>query len=92
MGAGMAMGQQMANSMNINNTSTPPPLPNQIAQYFIAIDGKQEGPYSLEVIEKELLTGKISNDTLLWTQGMNGWTKASTILTSSFAQTPPPLT
>lgn len=92
MGAGMAMGQQMANSMNINNTSTPPPLPNQIAQYFIAIDGKQEGPYSLEVIEKELLTGKISNDTLLWTQGMNGWAKASTILTSSFAQTPPPLT
>ena len=92
MGVGMAMGQQMTNSMHVNaSTSTPPPLPNQIAQYFVAIDGKSEGPLSLEEVEKELLSGKIADDTLLWTQGMNKWAKASTILTSSFAQTPPVL-
>ena len=89
MGAGMAMGQQMANSMN--QTSTPPSLPNEIAQYFVAIKGKSEGPYSLEVIEKEILTGKINNDTLIWTQGMKEWAEASTILSSNFIQTPPPL-
>ncbi len=91
MGAGMAMGQQMANSMNVNSNATPPPLPNQIAQYFVAIDGKSEGPFSLEDVEKDLLSGSITNDTLIWTQGMSKWAEASTILTSSFAQTPPPL-
>ena len=91
MGAGMAMGQQMANSMNTNNTSTPPALPNQIAQYFIAIEGKEEGPYSLEEVEKYLLSGKIKKETLLWTQGMKDWEKAENIFSKSFSQTPPPL-
>jgi len=92
MGAGMAMGQQMANSMNSNTTTTtPPPLPNQIAQYFVAIEGKSEGPFSLEAVEKELLLGKINGDTLIWTQGMDGWEKASTVLSNISTQTPPPL-
>lgn len=91
MGAGMAMGNQMANSIHTNHPATPPPIPNQIPQYFLAIDGKSEGPFSLEEVEKELLSGKINNDTLIWTQGMKGWAEASTVLSSSFAQTPPPL-
>ena len=91
MGAGLAMGQQMTNSMGQTNAATPPPLPNKIAQYFVAIDAKQTGPYTLEEIEKELLSGTISQDTLLWTQGLKEWTKASTLLSDSFLQTPPPL-
>ena len=91
MGAGMAMGQQMANSMNANHTTTPPPLPNQIAQYFVAIEGKEEGPYSLEEIEKHMISQRITKDTLLWTQGMKKWEKASTVLSNTFKQTPPPL-
>jgi membrane protease subunit (stomatin/prohibitin family) len=90
MGAGLAMGQQMTNSMN-QSSNTPPPLPNKIAQYFVAIDAKQTGPYSLEEIEKELLSGSITEETLLWTQGLSEWTKASTLLSDSFIQTPPPL-
>jgi len=92
MGAGMAMGQQMANSMQQpNSTSTPPPLPNQIAQYFVAVDGESDGPYSLEAVEKKLLSGDITKETLLWTQGMDGWEKASSVLSATFRQTPPPL-
>ena len=92
MGAGMAMGQQMANSMQQpNSTSTPPPLPNQIAQYFVAINGESDGPYSLEAVEKKLLSGDITKNTLIWTQGMDGWEKASSVLSATFAQTPPPL-
>jgi len=95
MGAGLAMGQQMANSMSQASTNTatntPPPLPNKIAQYFVAIEGKQTGPYSLEEIEKELLSGTISKETLLWTQGLSEWTKTGTLLSDSFLQTPPPL-
>lgn len=88
MGAGLAMGQQMANSMNNN---TPPSVPNQIAQYFVAIGSKSEGPYSLEVIESEIKAGSITKQTLVWTQGMKEWAEASTILKDSFNQTPPPL-
>ncbi len=90
MGAGMAMGQQMANSMH-SGTSTPPPLPNKIAQYYMAIDAKAVGPFSLETVEKKLLSGEINDQTLIWTQGMNGWGKASDILSTTFVQTPPPL-
>ena len=91
MGAGLAMGQQMANSMNASSNNTPPPVPNQIPQYFVAIEGKQTGPFSLEEIEKELLSGHITKDTLLWTQGLKEWAKAGTLLTENFMQTPPPL-
>ena len=91
MGAGLAMGQQMTNSMQHNNTSTPPPLPNQIAQYFVAIEGQSQGPFSLEQVEKNLLSGEIDADTLIWTQGMDDWAKASSILSTTFKQTPPPL-
>ena len=89
MGAGMAMGQQMTNTMNAS--PTPPPLPNKIKQYFVAVEGKQTGPFSLEEIEKELLSGIITKETLLWTQGLETWTKAGSLLSDSFAQTPPPL-
>lgn len=91
MGAGLAMGQQMANSMGQVTAITPPPVPNKIAQYFVAIEGKQTGPFSLESIEKELLTGSITKETLLWTQGLSAWTEAGTLLSDSFLQTPPPL-
>ena len=89
MGAGLAMGQQMSNTMQ--SSSTPPPLPNKIKQYFVAVEGKQTGPYSLEEIEKELLSGTIMKETLLWTQGLETWTKADSLLSDSFMQTPPPL-
>ena len=90
MGAGMAMGQQMANSMN-NIQQTPPALPNKIAQYYLAIEEKADGPYSLEVVENYLQSGKINKDTLLWTQGMQNWEKTSTVLGKNFTQLPPPL-
>jgi membrane protease subunit (stomatin/prohibitin family) len=87
MGAGLAMGQQMANALN----TAPPSPPNQIAQYFVAKEGASTGPFSLEQIEAGILAGNIEAKTLIWTQGMQEWAKASTILSSSFRQTPPPL-
>ena len=91
MGAGLAMGQQMANSINQTNTNTPPPLPNKIAQYFVAVESKSEGPYSLENIQEFINDGSINRETLIWTQGMKKWAEASTVLSDTFSQTPPPL-
>ena len=89
MGVGMAMGQQMADSMK--KTGTPPPLLNTVSQYFVAMEGKSEGPYSLDMIEHSIANGRIDRETLIWTQGMQEWAKASTVLSNSFLQTPPPL-
>jgi len=92
MGAGIAMGQQMAQSMNASTTgTTPPPLPNQLPQYYIARNGVQEGPFSLEAIETMIKEGQMTRETLVWTQGMSEWAAAETILGNHFAQTPPPL-
>ncbi len=90
MGVGMAMGQQMADSMN-KNRSMPPPLLNNVAQYFVAMDGKSEGPYSLDSIQHSIANGGINSKTLIWTQGMKEWAEVGTVLSDTFLQTPPPL-
>jgi len=94
MGAGIAMGQQMAQSMGTATTTsaaTPPPLPNQLPQYYIAHEGQQQGPFSLDAIEQMIRDGRITKKSLVWTQGMAQWENAGTILGSHFMQTPPPL-
>ncbi len=89
MGAGLAMGQQMAQSMG--QSASTPPLPKQLAQYYIALNAKQEGPFSLEQIEAYINDGTITPKTLVWTQGMDGWQEAQKVLREYFTQTPPPL-
>jgi len=92
MAAGMAMGQQMAQSMQPStHTHTPPPLPQQIAQYFIARNQQQEGPYSLEQIQTFIAQKQMTQETLVWTQGMAQWESAKEVLAQFFTQTPPPL-
>jgi len=98
MAMGMAMAQQMTNSMHSNQqttattaAATPPPLPNQVVQYYAAINNQQSGPYSLAQIQESINNKTITKDTLIWTQGMSGWQKASEVLSNYFNQTPPPL-
>ena len=96
LGVAMAMGQNMSNSMNNNNTNNsggtpPPPLPNQEKKYFVAINGASQGAFSLNEINSKIASSQIQRDTLVWAEGMDGWTKAETIFTSSFGSTPPPL-
>lgn len=44
-------------------------------QYYIAVDGKQSGPYSFE----ELCSMGLKANTLVWRQGMENWTQAGAI-------------
>jgi membrane protease subunit (stomatin/prohibitin family) len=91
--ASMAMGINMVQQMSnhTNTQQTPPPLPNQVIQYFVAVNGQQMGPYSLEQIQESINQKQITKDTLIWTQGMSSWEKASKVLSNYFSQTPPPL-
>jgi uncharacterized RDD family membrane protein YckC len=58
-------------------------------QFYIAVNGQQTGPFSLD----ELRTKNIQHDTLIWTEGLDSWTKASQVaLVKDFLKpTPPPI-
>jgi membrane protease subunit (stomatin/prohibitin family) len=100
MGMGFAMAQKISESFNNNNnqnqnnqkTGMPPPLP-QGASYFIAIDGQQQGPFTLAVIQEMISQGKCSRDSLVWKQGLASWIKANDAddIKGMFGAAPPPL-
>lgn len=101
LGMGFAMANQMGQAMNQANqqqhappppAAVPPPLPTAVA-YFAAIDGQQAGPFDLSALQGHVAAGKLTRDTLVWKQGMAGWTKAGEVadLASLFANVPPPL-
>ncbi len=96
MGVGQMMGQQLGGLFNNPNQpaaagaagTTPPPIPGKVA-FFVAIDGKQHGPYDLD----QLRQIKPSRETLVWKEGMASWATAGSVpeLASLFSATPPPL-
>jgi len=90
MGAGLAMASQMVDGLNQTKTA-PPPVPNTEEHYYIAIDKKAHGPYDIERIKTLIQEGTVIGDTLVWTEGMDTWQKASTILSRLFKTVPPAL-
>jgi len=108
-GMGFGIGGQMANAMGgmftgaaqppaapdappQAGTATPPPLPPQV-QVFVALDGKQAGPFDLPALQQLAREGKLTRDTLVWKQGMAAWAAASTVaeLEPVVESVPPPL-
>ena len=100
---GGAMGNQFAGMMNqcsqLAKTQqspvagmTPPPPPNA-AQYTVAINGQQYGPYNIQQMQQLANTGQINSQTLVWVPGMTQWAAASTLpdLAQLFISTPPPM-
>lgn len=97
MGMGFAMAQQMGQMFNQQNQSAgqqgPPPIPGSAIQFFIAVNGQQQGPHSLQVIQQMAQQGSVTRETLVWKQGMPSWIKASEVaeLHELFGAVPPPL-
>jgi membrane protease subunit (stomatin/prohibitin family) len=97
-GMGMAMaapigqalsGQQPAASAS---AAAPPPIPGA-ASYFVVIEGKQTGPFDMQTLASQASAGRLTQQTLVWTQGMAQWMPAGQIsaLAMIFASVPPPL-
>jgi membrane protease subunit (stomatin/prohibitin family) len=92
MGMGFAMASQMGKALTGGQAGGgPPPLPGK--KFYAAIGGKQEGPFSSEEINDRIQKGVIKPKTLVWMQGMEGWTAAQEVpeITNLFGQVPPPL-
>jgi len=107
LGMGMAMAQQMAGAMQSGQQAggqqaggqqaagggAPPPIPPGAKPFYIAIDGAQQGPFTVEQLVQQVSGGSVSRDTLVWADGMPGWQKAGEVkaLGQLFAGMPPPL-
>lgn len=91
MGAGMAMGNQMGAAM-ATNARMPPPIP-QSSSYYLALAGKQVGPFEISTLPAKVASGDLKPDTLVWKDGMAGWAPAQSVdeLKAIFPPTPPPI-
>lgn len=102
MGMGFAMANQMGRSVlnqqsesNPSQTASPgapPPIP-QKKTYFIAVDGQQTGPFTMDAMAEQVKSKKLTRETLVWAQGMEQWTAAGRVteLNELFSRIPPPL-
>ncbi|NEQ76200.1 MAG: SPFH domain-containing protein [Okeania sp. SIO2C9] len=66
----------------------PPPPPSMEKQWYMYLNGERIGPLNQEQLSQQGLT----RDTHVWTNGMEGWKKASEVteLASLLNSTPPP--
>jgi len=97
-GAGIAVGLAMGNQMAAGlagaqmGAAAPPPIPAS-AGYFLAIEGKQAGPFGSDQLAQRVAAGQLTRDTLVWKHGLSNWQKAGTMpdLQDLFGDAPPPL-
>jgi membrane protease subunit (stomatin/prohibitin family) len=99
-GAGLGMGTAMAAPISQAIaaqqagavTGAAPPLPGA-ATYFVAVGGQQTGPFDVQTLASQVASGRLTAQTLVWTQGMAQWTAAGQVpaLALLFANVPPPL-
>lgn len=97
-GLGMAVAQQMINTMNesMKNMYIPGSM-NQMQQapqvFYYADNGHSVGPLSPSEMTDAINNGVINKDTLVWTPGMVAWQSASEVpsVLKLIALTPPPL-
>ena len=101
LGAGVAMGAQMINTMagaagmgggGGGGHAAPPPVPGGTA-FHVAVGQSQAGPFELGVLGQQAAAGQLTRNSLVWKAGMAGWVKASEVpeLAGLFANTPPPV-
>lgn len=96
MGVGFGMGNMMSSmfgqQMAGQNAATPPPLQQPIS-YFVAVGGKQAGPFTFEQLMEMGRGQSLTRESLVWKQGMQAWVAAGSVaeLGQCFAAVPPPL-
>lgn len=97
-GAGLGMGAQatsIASHLNTNPTPAsvvPPPLPNQNVQYYLAVNGQQQGPFDFNSVVSAIQGKTIEGNTLAWKNGMPSWDKINTFQEfSQYFSCPPPI-
>ena len=102
MGAGLGMGMGMAMANNLQSgqmtqqgpwgaVPTPPPPPVEHV-WHIAVSGDVTGPFSKAAMGRKVTENALSRDSMVWTQGQDGWMRAEGVseLAQLFTVMPPP--
>lgn len=73
-------------------TGGPPPLPVP-EQWYVAVGGRQQGPYESSALPGLVSAGVLTHATLVWRTGMAAWLPAGQLpeLARLLASVPPPL-
>lgn len=98
MGMGFAVAREMSQGFNQQPTTqpaspaSPPPVPASVS-YYIAIEGQQQGPFSISQMQQKVQSGDIQRTTLVWHASLTEWTQAEhdPTLSNIFKHLPPPL-
>ncbi|TAH19895.1 MAG: SPFH domain-containing protein [Cytophagales bacterium] len=91
-GVGLNVLNNMVGGQQVNQNQTPPPPPPAIV-FHVAVNGQQTGPFNLQQLQQMLQAGQFNQQSLVWSQGMAGWTAAGQVsqLSGVFSSMPPPL-
>ena len=98
LGVGAAMMGQVGNIFQQNSfdpnpaQDMPPPIP-VIAEYFVAISGKSQGPFSTDQLTQMAMSQTFNSNSMIWKKGMASWAAANTVadLVEIFNSMPPPI-
>jgi len=103
-GAGVGLGMGMAIAGRMMPGQSPagggggvaiaPPVPPPPVQtsWYIAMEGKTTGPFTIAQITEAITAGRLQPDSMVWTAGMDEWATAADVpqLASIFRAEPPP--
>ena len=94
-GMGMAMAGQMAQGGPWGASpaaAAPPPPPPVEHVWHIAKGGEVTGPFSKAAMGRMVTEGTLARDSMVWTQGQDGWLAAGEVmeLAQLFTVMPPP--
>ncbi|WP_439154769.1 SPFH domain-containing protein [Yoonia sp.] len=95
-GMGMAMAGQMAHPGPWGAApavAAPPPPPPPVEHvWHIALGGEVSGPFSKAAMGRKVTEGALHRDSMVWTQGQDGWMRAEDVteLAHLFTVMPPP--
>lgn len=96
-GMGLGMGFAMANQMvrgfgqSSGGAMIPPPPPQSI--WYVAVNGKSEGPFDMNQMSSGAQAGQVTRSTLVWSPALGDWKPAAEVsdLAMIFGPpTPPP--
>ncbi len=94
MGMGAGLGMQMGNMIQAGATpvAAPPPPPPVEHVWHIAEGGEVSGPFSKAAMGRKVTDGSLNRDSMVWTQGQDGWMRAEDVaeLAQLFTVMPPP--
>ena len=92
LGMGFAMANQMATGMGGAARAPAAPPPPPVEAWHVAVNGQTQGPFNGAQMAAAISQGQITAQTVVWCQGMPGWTPAGQVpqLAGHFSAPPPP--